>query len=1314
MKLKRIAAVGMAAVMATISISAVNAATIGESDVLPYKNESLSFEERAADLVSRMTLEEKVSQLGHNAPAISRLGVSKYNYWREALHGVARNGKATSFPSALSMSNTWDRELFAEEGDVIGTEARAKAAEKNIEDLSYWTPTINMARDPRWGRNDETFGEDPYLTTEYGSEMVNGMQGDDDTYIKVIATLKHFVANNCEGERQTGSSVMDEQTLRDYYGRAFEDIIENAAPASVMSSYNATTITRNGEQLFDYLPSSSNPYLLTELLRRKWGFVGYVVADCGSVNNNNSRLQYKRTLFPDAEDLSEVSQAATFAPTIKAGNDLDCGSISQSVAYEAVEEGYLTEEEIDLALYRLFLQRFRTGEFDETNPYASITKAELETADHVDLAERAAEEALVLLKNDGILPLTDTASTNVAIVGDMAGTTYLGDYSGEPADTTSPYEGLCEVFGADNVHWLGNVEADTVIFNLKSLKLVKSDGTKTTVDLSKATSTSGLTVSGGSLINVTNGASAVISGINFADVVSVEAEMSTGYDSPGGKLTLGYGDSTLTVSSLNAEITDSLDTYATITATYTGASGGYNGTADLYISAAAVTEFSVEDYKTQLDAADVIIAYGATTTSDSSESKDRSSIAMPSHQAHVAEIASAYPDKTVVVLQTVGQVDISTFENNASAIIWTCYNGQKQGLALAKVLSGEVNPSGRLSTTWYSPADLIKMPVSTSNKTTSNGITWYRNENYKIRQDTNYPGRTYQYYNGTPVYSFGYGLTYTDFSYSNLAISSHTADANDTVTVSVDVTNTGSLEGTEVVQLYVKSPNGDGVNLPLKQLKGFERVTLAAGETKTVSMTLDIAGLHFYDESTQLEYVPTGNYTIMVGKNANDVNMLSGTINVSGSLASELDVVAAVPSGIKTIGAVNEDGTLDISLTSVEINLSAYMSDEAEVALDSSNTTYTSSDESVATVDENGTISAGVEDGTALITAAVTVNGVTKSTVIPVANYTKAAVTEEMIEEYLAKLEEAYNSYDKSLYSGENVSLFASTYETAKTSIEAEVDSDILMETYEAAVATFAAIKTKPAAGTKIYEITSMNDTVYGTIEMEITYNGDSMNPTAVLITAVYNAEGELEKILTDDITETGSYVVEGGFSNGTKLEHYIWDSTQNMEPLSDKIDHEFTVSENANVVVYNLAESTYDAFGALTEGVVAGPINGLYATGAITSKSKNYTYTFNGETYTFKRGMQTGSGSTGKANFFFYPESGDYERCTVTVLFDGNGGAGRDQFIYQNGTAIGSAKSVADGISELTATTTDLTNPIYTYGGGSNKNVYAIIVAYE
>ncbi|MCD8089573.1 MAG: glycoside hydrolase family 3 C-terminal domain-containing protein [Clostridiales bacterium] len=1318
--LKRLISAGLAAVMTLTGTSFTGAAVTGEDGMLPYQNESLSFEERAADLVSRMTLEEKVAQLGHSDSDISRLGISKYYYWREALHGVARQGKATSFPSSLSMSNTWDTDLMAQVADVISTEARGMAAKNGTSDLSYWSPTVNMARDPRWGRNDETYGEDPYLTSEIGSEFVKGMQGDDDTYLKTISTIKHFIANNCEGERQGGSSVMDEQTLRDYYGRAFEDIVKDAAPASVMSSYNATSITRNGETLYDYIPSTANEYLLTELLRSKWGFLGYVVGDCGSVNNLNSRATYKRTLFPDAEVLSEVPQSATAALAIQAGNDLDCGSVSQATLYEAVEEGYLSEEELDFAVYRLFLQRFRTGEFDSNVSYKSISSSVLETAEHVALAETAAEESWVLLKNeDDILPFADTVK-NVAIVGDLADTTYLGDYSGEPTDTTSPYEGLQQVLaethpGAE-VHWLGNVDDSTVIFNLKSLTLVKTDGTAVSIDLSKATDTSGLTVSGSSLINVTSWGTAVIKNVDFSDVASVKAEISTGYDSPGGSLLLGYGSSTLQVASLDTQTTASLDDYAEVTAAYTGTDGGYNSTADLYLSVSASSEFSVDAYKTQLDEADVIIAYGTTTTSDAKESNDRSSIAMPSHEAHVAEISAAYPDKTVVVLQTVGQMDVSTFEDNCKAIIWSCYNGQKQGLALAKILAGQVNPSGRLSTTWYDPADLLKMPINTTKKTTdSEGITWSRNENYKIRQETDYPGRTYQYYNGTPVYSFGYGLTYTDFEYSNLNISDTSVDANGSITASVTVKNTGDREGSEVVQLYITSPGGDGVNLPLKQLKGFKRVTLGAGESAVVSITVDIPDLHFYSEATQTEYVPAGGYTLMVGRNADDSAMLSKTFTVTGSLDSKLSVVSAVPSGIRVVGAVNDDGTLDVTLTSVEANVTAYMSDEAAVELSPSNTTYTSSDERVAVVDENGLITAGTEDGTAIITASVTADGVAVSTDIPIVCQTKAAVTEEMINDALTRLKTAYESYTSSDYSDTNWALITTAYEEAVSSVKVEKDSDILEETTTSAIEYMASIRVKPASGTSIYTIDKTNDTVYGTIETEISYHGDDMEPTAVLIAAVYDENGVLERLDQKEIGDSGDYILDGPYTNKDKMELYIWDGIDTMKPLSEKLDHTFTIADDTSIIVYNFTDSDYDDYFDSTDDVALPTVNGLNGYGGFNTKSAKYSYTVAGTTYNFTRGLQAGLGSTTRRCLYFTPISNaSYTKCTVTVLFN-SPSADRYQGIYQGGAEL--AKSTTydtSGLNEVTAEITDFTQPVYTYGGGSNKYVFAIIAAYE
>ena len=240
---------------------------------------SYSFEERAADLVSRMTLEEKVSQVGYQAPAIERLGVAEYDYWKEALHGIARQGKATSFPTALSLSNTWNRDLMYTVADIISTEARAK---NNRYNLSYWSPTVNMARDPRWGRNEETYGEDPYLSSQLGRAISECMQGDDPKYLKTIATLKHFAANNNEANRSSGSSLMTEFNFRNYYTRVFQDITEIVMPASVMASYNGTSITRNGEFIYNFIPSAANSYLLQDLLRRNWGFDGYVTSDCGA------------------------------------------------------------------------------------------------------------------------------------------------------------------------------------------------------------------------------------------------------------------------------------------------------------------------------------------------------------------------------------------------------------------------------------------------------------------------------------------------------------------------------------------------------------------------------------------------------------------------------------------------------------------------------------------------------------------------------------------------------------------------------------------------------------------------------------------------------------------------------------------------------------------------------------------------------------------------------------------------------------------------------------------------------------------------
>lgn len=991
------------------------------SAVLPYQDTSLSFEERAADLVSRMTLEEKVAQTGRSAPAISRLGVSKYNYWREGIHGVARQGQATSFPSSLAMSNTWDVELMREVMDITGNEARAKNPRY---DLSYWNPTINMARDPRWGRNEESYGEDPYLTGQLASAAVKGMQGDDEKYLKTIATLKHFAANNCEGERQTGTSVMSESTLRDYYMKAFETTVADSNPMSVMSSYNGITMTRNGETVIDYIASSANKYILTDALRRTYGFNGYVVGDCGAWENLFGRQSLRQKLFPDW-NLDDITAAMTTGAAYNAGSNLDCGARAQTSGYDAIVEGWADEATLDRAVYELFLARMKTGEFDEGARYQDTSASIIEKDESVAKAEQAAEESWVLLENNGALPMKETDGKKIAVVGNLAGEVTLGDYSGEPTKTSTPIDGIRSAFPNAEVSYLGNVNDSTPLFNISRITLILSDGKTRSVDLTKATNVRGMD---SGFKNVTKSGYAVIPSIDFSNVAQVKIEGSTISGAPKASVNIGYSNATQTVSVVDI-------TGAENTAEYTGATGGYNETADMYITVSASAEFSVDSYKTALDEADYIIAYGGTTTADSSESHDRGSIEIPASQKHVAELCGAYPEKTIVALSTVGQVNVESIKDRCAAMLWTSYNGQCQGEALGKVLNGTVNPSGKLSTTWYKAADLDKMPLGSPRQSINN--VYYNFTSYEIAQAENFPGRTYQYHSGTPVYPFGYGKSYTGFEYSNITVDETDVDVDSSVTVTVDVRNTGETAGAEVVQLYVTAPGADGVTLPLRQLKGFTRVSLDAGETKTVSLTVDMADNCFFDEAAQKNYVPTGMYTITVGGSSTDAAQ-QVNVNVSGELSDGLKLVKAIPSGIKVIGADN--GSEVKPAKDIEAGVSAALKNDALVYdLSNYSVNYASSNTNVATVEGDGIVKAGNTAGAATITVTVSDGENTVTDTFPVVNEIKTAASDSEKASYLSELKSAYEIYPEAAFEPEDYEELTEIYEAAKQAIEAEL-----------------------------------------------------------------------------------------------------------------------------------------------------------------------------------------------------------------------------------------------------------------------------------
>ncbi len=1026
------------ATTAPTALPATPAPTEVPEGLLPYQDTSLSFEERTADLVSRMTLEEKVSQLGKDAPAIERLGISKYGWWKECLHGVARQGVATNFPAPLALSNTWNRDLVYSVADITSTEARGK---NNRYNLSYYTPTINMARDPRWGRNEETYGEDPYLTGQLGGEFVKGMQGDDEKYIKIIATIKHYAANNNEANRRGGSSLMSEFTLRNYYTKVFQNVCEIVMPGSVMSSYNATTIYRNGELLYNYLPSAANEYLLTDLLRRNWGFDGYVTTDCGAGEDLVKNTAYKQGVL----GTTSAEYGEYIAEALMAGMDLECnlggGNMSTTYGADAVLSGYITEEQLETAIYHLFLQRFRTGEFDDNSAYRDITSAMIETDEHVAVSEQAAEESWVLLKNDdNILPAT--TAKNVAVVGNMANTLALGDYAGSPTKTTNPIEGMTAEFAKQGatVSHLGAVADDEKLFNVKSITLVLKDGKTRSVDLSKATVSNGMSLSNGTLVDVTPQAAAVIKGVNFLDVASVKVEMATGAQM-GGSLNIAYGNGGPTVASIESVPTASTSTYAVCEGVYTGEDGGYNGTEDMYISASpAVAPFSVETYKAELDAADIIIAYAGTIPkqdgfgeSDSAESNDRESIDLPTHQSHVAEITAAYPDKTIVAMQTVGQMNVEPFMDNTKAILWTSYNGQTQGTALGKVLTGQVNPSGKLTTTWYKNDDLQKMVLANRAKQTIGGIEGYYTD-YDIWPTDTHKGITYQYYTGTPVYPFGYGLSYTSYEYSNMTADKTDVDANGTVKFKVDVKNTGNVAGKEVVQLYISHPQTDD-NTPDRQLKGFEKVELAPGETKTVEFTLDVADLALYQESAVKMVMTEGEYTAVIGKNAADT-ALSKKFNVTGKLASTLKTVKAMPDGVTVNGLICEDGSELEAKTQINARVSAVMSDEERIELSDATVKYTSSNEEVATVNENGVVTSGATEGVATITVSVTVDGVEKTDSFPVVNKLLIKPAAADIEAAKAALKAEYDKLPKAAYTATNLAELEKIYSEAFDSFD--------------------------------------------------------------------------------------------------------------------------------------------------------------------------------------------------------------------------------------------------------------------------------------
>jgi beta-glucosidase-like glycosyl hydrolase len=825
-----------------------------------YQDASAPLEKRVADLISRLTLEEKATLLNHRGTTVERFNI-RADQWNQCLHGVVWDRPTTMFPVSIAMAATWDTALVYEEATAISDEARAiynlwhqdPNFRGQIKGLIYRGPVINIGRNPYWGRNEEAYGEDPFLTGRMGVAYVKGLQGNDPKYLKLASTLKHYAVNNVEQGRQSLSATVSERMLHEYWLPHFRDCIVEGQAQSVMASYNAI----NG------VPSNINPLLLTEILKKQWGFQGFVVSDLGGVNTMVRGHMGGKMTYEDA-----------VAKSLIAGCDFSDREFQQYIP-AAVQKGLLPEERLNDAVYRVMRDRFRLGEFDspERVPWSKLSKDVICSPRHRELALKAARESIVLLKNkDNFLPLDKTKLKKIAVIGPHADLFTPGGYSGRADKPVNPLQGI-----------KNRAAGGTEILYARGCEI--RGGTLVTVDQETD-------FSGGASVKL--GSTAVGQYVQFAvDIPAAGAyEIKLRYKSfpDRGMYRLSIDDvnqpQTVDMYAASGSY-DNLANFGTKVFPLAGTkqfrftvvgknanSSSFSGHFDQIILAAAsdlkleteglkytTGEGAGSDSISQAAAiardADVAIVYVGTTNAIEAEGRDRKSLALPGRQDELVRAIFAVNPKTVVVLMNAGPLTIPWIKKSVPAILEAWWNGVEGGNAIADVLFGEVNPGGRLPHTVY--ASESQVPPQ---------------DEYDVTK-----GFTYMYVNGDPLFAFGHGLSYTQFTYSNLKLSSKEIPADGKVTVSIEVQNTGERAGDEVVQLYVHDVQCS-VKRPVKELRGFQRITLKPGEKKTVSFELPGSKLAFYDVNTHGFLVEPGAFDIMVGSSSADIR-LTGQLQVT-------------------------------------------------------------------------------------------------------------------------------------------------------------------------------------------------------------------------------------------------------------------------------------------------------------------------------------------------------------------------------------------------------------------------------------------------
>src|SRR5712692_8257822 len=809
-----------------------------------YLDPSLPLEQRLNDLVSRMTLEEKASQMQDVAPAIPRLGVPAYNWWNEGLHGVARAGNATVFPQAIGLAATWDTDLIHRVADVISTEARAKyndaihhANTSRYFGLTFWSPNINIFRDPRWGRGQETYGEDPYLTSRIGVAFVTGLQGDDPAYLKTVSTPKHFaVHSGPEVLRHRFDVPVSPHDLADTYTPAFRATIREGRADSVMCAYNSV----RGE------PACAN-HLLFDTLRNKWGFKGYVVSDCWAISDLHQGHGFVLTL----------EQAAALA--VKAGTDLSCGPEFAALPL-AVQNRLLSNDDVDRAVKRLFEARFRLGMFDPPDrvPWSKLSLADNDTPAHRRLALEAARKSIVLLKNErNTLPLKSSVKT-LAVIGPNADSlnVLLGNYNGTPSSYTTILDGIRKRFrNAKILTALGAPVTETSAVVLPSESL-RTGGANFQPGLN-AEYFSNVNFSGTPVLkrvdsavdfewNNVSPAHGVPAG-NYSVrwtgelVPPVDGDYRLGASTDGGYRI--YLDGKKFIDDSAPHGTRTMTTLVHLQAGHAYPirmeyfHTWWESTARLLWLSPNLSQDAVNAARK----ADVVIAVVGITPqfegeeSDSSDpgffGGDRLDLNLPRPQQELLESLAVTRKPLIVVLTTGSAVAVNWAQGHAAAILEAWYPGEEGGAAVADVLSGDYNPAGRLPVTFYK--SVAQLPPFGS---------------YSMN------GRTYRYFTEQPLYPFGYGLSFSSFTYSDAKTNPDQAAPGSTVTISVRVTNISSVPGEDVVQLYLSHPGIEGA--PIRSLAGFRRIHLDASASQTVDFPLGDRDLSIVDENGVRRIVP--------------------------------------------------------------------------------------------------------------------------------------------------------------------------------------------------------------------------------------------------------------------------------------------------------------------------------------------------------------------------------------------------------------------------------------------------------------------------